>query len=95
MRFQFEWDPDKAISNVRKHRVSFDEAAEVFLDPLAVTTADIAHGEMEERWVTVGAVRNRYLLVVAHTWRESTETVHIRIISARPATNHETRQYQG
>jgi uncharacterized DUF497 family protein len=54
LRYTFEWDQVKARENLRKHRISFDRAAEVFLDPLAVSIFDEEHSEMEERWVTIG-----------------------------------------
>ncbi|MDP2228400.1 MAG: BrnT family toxin [Moraxellaceae bacterium] len=96
MQLHFEWDPGKASSNLRKHGVSFQEAAQVFRDPLALTIFDDAHSEREERWVTVGMVGGRKLVVVVHTWRETGEDhVHVRIISAREATAHETEQYEG
>lgn len=55
MRYTFEWDPRKAKENLRKHRVSFDRAAELFRDPVAISLADEEHSETEERWVTIGA----------------------------------------
>jgi uncharacterized DUF497 family protein len=54
LRYTFEWDPIKAKENPRKHRISFDRAAEVFLDPLAVSNFDEEHTEDEERWVSIG-----------------------------------------
>lgn len=85
-----EWDAAKAASNLRKHRVSFEEAASVFYDPLALTGADPDHSESEERLVTFGMSTARQLLVVSHTNREET----IRIISARSATRTERRIYE-
>lgn len=96
MPLHFEWDPKKASSNLRKHGVSFQEAAEVFRDPLALTVFDDGHSEHEERWATVGQVGGRRLVVVVHTWREEDgDQIHVRIISAREATAHETQQYEG
>jgi uncharacterized DUF497 family protein len=63
----FEWDPDKATQNHRKHRVSFHEAATVFADPLAVTYHDPDHSLSEERFITVGISRNGRVLIVAHS----------------------------
>lgn len=54
MRFEFDWDPDKAESNRRKHGVSFEEASGVLADPLALSRPDDESGEGEERWVTLG-----------------------------------------
>ena len=93
--FHFEWDVTKATSNQRKHGVSFDLAATVFRDPLMVSILDEEHSESEERWVTLGQSENGKLLVVIHTYHEiSAKAVAVRIISARPATKHEQRQYE-
>lgn len=86
----FEWDPVKARKNLRKHRVTFEEASSVFYDPLAVTGADPDHSEGEERMVTFGVSSSGRLLVVAHTERSDA----IRIISARIATKHERHIYE-
>ncbi|HLA30219.1 MAG TPA: BrnT family toxin [Pseudomonas sp.] len=96
MHLHFEWDAKKATSNLRKHGVSFEEAAEVFRDPLALTLFDENHGQNEERWITLGQASNRKLVVVVHTWREDGgDHIHVRLISARVATSHETQQYEG
>jgi uncharacterized DUF497 family protein len=50
----YGWDPAKAAANARKHRVSFEEAASIFLDPSALTFADPDHSADEERWITIG-----------------------------------------
>src|SRR5580700_2282377 len=74
LRYNFEWDPAKARTNLRKHRVGFDLAAEIFLDPLAVSIADDEHSEFEQRWVTLGSDRSGSILVLVHTFSEiSTE----------------------
>jgi hypothetical protein len=86
----FEWDAAKAAKNLRKHRVSFEEASSVFYDPLAVTGADPDHSEAEERLVTFGLSSEGQLLVVSHTERGEA----IRIISARLATQSERRVYE-
>ncbi len=96
MHLHFEWDVNKAATNLRKHGVSFENATEVFRDPLALTLVDENHGQNEERWITLGQAGNRKLVVVVHTWREdSGDHVHVRLISARLATSHETQQYEG
>lgn len=96
MHLHFEWDAKKAASNLRKHGVSFEEAAEVFRDPLALSLLDENHGQNEERWITLGQASNRKLVVVVHTWREDGGgPIHVRLISARVATSHETQQYEG
>ncbi len=96
-RIRFEWDDAKNISNQRDHGVSFEEASRVFFDPLYVATKErIENGE--ERWQTVGRVRGRILLIVAHTVREVGHGVTlaevIRIISARNVTRIERRRYE-
>ena len=95
MRYTFEWDPIKAKQNLRKHRISFDRAAEVFLDPLAVSIVDEEHSEQEERWVSVGKDRRGDVLILIHTFLEvSAQECKIRIISARKATKREMKQYE-
>ena len=66
-RFEFDWDPAKAASNLAKHGVSFDEAMTVFLDPLALSQPDDEHGSADERWITIGLSRDTKLLLVVHT----------------------------
>ena len=86
----FEWDFAKGAKSFRKHRISFEEAASVFYDPLAVTGADPDHSEAEDRLITFGVSSAGRLLVVSHIERGET----IRIISARRATPHERRIYE-
>ena len=95
MEIHFEWDQAKAISNLRKHGVSFEEASEVFRDPLAITLYDRKHSHEEERWITLGQVGGRRIVVAIHTWKESENTILVRIISARQATAHEAKTYEG
>lgn len=87
---QFEWDPEKAERNVRKHRVSFDEAVTVFYDPLSATFDDPDHSVGERRFITVGYSAQGRLLAVSHTERGKA----VRIISARPATRHERKRHE-
>ena len=87
---EFEWDPEKAASNRRKHEVTFQQAATVFGDPLATTFPDPDHSVREHRSVTIGMSEDRRLLVVAHA--EGKDAV--RIISARPVTRRERRFYE-
>ena len=95
MRYTFEWNPFKAGSNLRKHRISFDRAAEVVLDPLAVSVLDVEHGEDEERWVTIGKDKRGSVLTLVHTFSEvSAQECRVRIISARRATKREIKQYE-
>ncbi len=87
---RFKWDPAKAVDNVARHGVSFEEAATVFRDPLSATGPDPDHSFDEERFVTFGISTSGRLLVIAHTERGDT----IRIISARPATAGERKIYE-
>jgi len=95
-QYNFEWDPEKAQANVRKHRVSFEQASRVLEDPLAVSIYDDTHSSTDEdRWVTLGRAGDE-VLVVVHTFREiDSDQVNVRIISARQATRHERQQYEG
>jgi uncharacterized protein len=93
--YQFEWDPTKARQNARQHRVTFERAATVFLDPNTLSVFDEEHSQDEDRWITLGLERTGTLLVVCHTYREETETrAMIRIITARKATKNEVKQYE-
>lgn len=87
---EFEWDERKAQRNLRKHGISFHEAATVFGNPLAVTFLDPDHSEEEGRCVTFGLSQLNRVLVVAHTERGRTT----RIISARLMTRKERRIYE-
>jgi uncharacterized protein len=88
---QYEWDPKKARGNARKHRVSFDEALTVFLDPLALTFDDPDHSADEHRFLTIGLSSRGRVLVVAHVDRLEDR---LRIISARRATTRERHDYE-
>ena len=87
---EFEWDPRKAEQNLRKHGVSFREAATVFGDSLSETVSDPAHSSDEERYLTIGRSIQRRLLIVAHTERGD----RFRIISARELTRSEREAYE-
>jgi uncharacterized protein len=87
---KFQWDTKKAYSNLRKHKVPFEEAATALKDPMAATGADPDHSVSEDRYITFGISEKGRLLVVAHT--EDGET--IRIISARIARKGEQRIYE-
>ena len=86
----FEWDPSKAVVNLRKHGVSFDEAATVFLDELALTGSDPDHSQAEARYITFGASSLGRVLAVSHTYRSGV----LRIISARRVTRSERKIYE-
>ena len=86
----FEWDPNKAEINLRKHGVSFAEAGTVFGDELAITVPDPDHSDDENRYITIGWSNRRRLLIVSHTDRDD----KIRIISARELTPRERKTYE-
>ena len=87
---QFEWYPDKATSNEKKHGVSFQEAATVFGDPLSLTFFDPDHSIDENRYITIGTSARGQLIIVSHADRDD----RIRIISARKATRRERKIYE-
>jgi hypothetical protein len=87
---RFEWDEAKAAANLRKHWVSFEEAAEVFNDPNLVTDADVGHSHDETRFFAVGYSSRRMLFIVFTEGRGDL----IRIISARLPTPAERKQYE-
>lgn len=94
MNIRFEWDPEKAASNLKKHGVSFETAMLAFGDPLALTEQDRIEGG-ERRWRTLGMVQGWLLLLVAHTVRDDRDGSElIRIISARRATRTERKRYE-
>ena len=93
--FQYDWDEVKADANARKHGVTFDLASTVFHDPHMLTVADLAHSETEERWFSVGCASNGVVLSVVYLWSDADQAAtNIRLISARKATQVESRQYQ-
>jgi uncharacterized DUF497 family protein len=87
---KFEWDAGKAKLNIRKHRVSFEEAETAILDELSKTTPDPDRSLNEKRFITFGFSARRRLLVVCYTDRGES----IRIISARTATKQEREIYE-
>jgi len=87
---EFEWDPEKAKKNYKKHGVHFEEASTVFYDALSATFDDHDHSIREHRLITVGFSSIGRLLVVSHTERGKT----IRIISTRPATARERTRHE-
>ncbi len=89
----FEWDLANAAANVKKHRVSFEEARSVFFDEFATQFFDEDHSLNEERFLILGMSSGTKLLIVCHCERENGEI--IRIISARRATKRESAFYQG
>lgn len=87
---EFEWDPVKAASSLRKHGVSFEEARTAFGDPFADLFHDPNHSDDEERFLLVGRDSNDRLLIVCFADRHD----RVRPISARPATRGERRAYE-
>lgn len=85
----FEWDIEKAASNLRKHGVAFEKACEVFLDPF-VRLVEVGTEE-EARDAAIGMTETWRLLFVVHILRKGNT---LRIISARPATPSERRKYE-
>jgi uncharacterized protein len=90
MALEFEWDPQKAEANRKKHGVSFDEASTAFADPLHVVIGDPRHSHGEARFVLFGRSNTGRLLAVMHMERGAST----RLISARKATPRERRQYE-
>ena len=90
MALNFEWDSNKAKSNLGKHGISFEEASTIFGDPRSLTIPDPMHSDLENRFITLGTSHRGQLLVVVHTERGD----NIRIISARVASGRERRGYE-
>ena len=90
---RFEWDPAKAASNARKHKVTFEVAVTVFYDDFAVQFFDEEHASDEDRFLLLGLSSDARLLLVCHCEREGGNV--IRIISARKATEREAQFYRG
>ncbi|MGB1090756.1 MAG: BrnT family toxin [Oceanobacter sp.] len=88
----FQWDPDKNEKNIRKHKVSFEEAKTVFTDEFGRLIADPDHSDEEDRFLLLGTSINARLLIVCHCVREED---CIRIISARKADKQERHIYEG
>jgi uncharacterized DUF497 family protein len=88
---RFEWDERKAVSNLRKHRVSFDEASTVFRDPIARIFDDEPHSGEEPREIIIGHSILDRLVVVSFTEKPDGA---VRLISARLATRNEREDYE-
>ena len=89
---QFEWDAEKAKSNLAKHGVDFDLAKRVWDDPLHVIVPDRVEDD-EQRWHAIGMVGAEMLVVVVHAYRDD-DGLRVRIIGARKATRQERRRYE-
>ncbi len=88
----FEWDENKALANIKKHGVSFEEARAVFYDDYAVLFDDPDHSEAEDRFLIIGMSSEKGVCIVSHCYRSEDE--RIRIISARKATRTERSIYE-
>ena len=88
---RFSWDPAKAQENLRKHKVSFEEAETAFLDDHALLLDDPDHSDVEDRFILLGMSAVLRVLSVCHCVRESGSL--IRLINARRATKAEQKQY--
>ena len=91
MGLRFDWDPDKARRNQRKHGVTFAEAVAIFFDDHGILIHDPDHSNEEDRFILIGMSAQLRVLVVNHTYREDDRL--IRLISARKADALERRQY--
>jgi len=87
---EFQWDEEKAKSNLKKHGVSFEEGATIFNDPMIATILDPDHSKDEERFISIGMSVIRRLLTVIHMYRKD----RLRLISARKATKAEKKNYE-
>ena len=87
---KFEYHSAKAAKNLRKHKISFDEAVTVFADPLRTTINDEDHSIEEQRFITLGQSTRGRILFIVYTESEMT----VRLIGARSATANERNQYE-
>jgi uncharacterized DUF497 family protein len=90
MKLNFEWDEEKAKANLKKHRVSFEEATTIFIDPFSITIPDPDHSMDEQRYIDIGTSDKSHVVVVVYTERGS----NIRIINCRKATASERKLYE-
>ena len=95
MNYNFEWDPNKAKSNLKKHKISFENATMVFKDQNAISVFDDEHSASEDRWITIGLDSQTKTLVVIHTFISiDKDNCNVRMISARKATKKEKQIYK-
>ena len=94
----FTWDSQKNIANFSKHKISFEEAREIFEDDYRFTDDDIANSIAEDRFQSIGRIKRGTLIMVAYTINEGNESSGysevIHIISARKTTANERRRYE-
>ncbi len=91
---RFEWSDQKNELNIKKHNISFEEAKEVFLDPMHISKLDHRFDYFEERWITLGVTSEDKILVVANMFFDEDGNEIIRIISARKASQKERIFYE-
>ena len=91
---KFEWSEDKNRTNIKKHHISFEEAKEIFSDPMHIAKLDRRFDYCEERWITIGATTKDKIVVVANMFFDEEGEEVIRIISARKATQKERNFYE-
>ena len=91
---KFEWNEIKNIANIDKHGISFEEAKDVFEDPLHISKLDFRFNYFEERWITIGSSKKTKILVVANLFFTNDGEEIIRIISARKANKKEREYYE-
>jgi len=89
---KFEWNTVKAVTNVKKHGVSFEEAKSVFFDDFALQFFDQENSDTEDRFLMLGISNETNILLICHCERDDGNT--IRLISARKATKNESKNYQ-
>ncbi|KXK12843.1 MAG: hypothetical protein UZ14_CFX002002081 [Chloroflexi bacterium OLB14] len=95
MEYVFSWDTNKANINLKKHKISFEEAKTIFNDPFLLTLPDEEHSETEERFISIGTSTKERILLVVHLEKHETENKSfVRIISCRKATPIERRKYE-
>ena len=93
-KVKFEWSKDKNKLNIQNHQIDFEEAKEVFDDPLHISRLDFRFDYFEERWITLGLTNKQKILVVANLFFDENGEEIIRIISARVANPKERKFYE-
>jgi len=91
---KFEWSNEKSDLNISKDQISFEEAKEVFFDPMHISKLDHRFDYFEERWITLGTTSKDKILVVANMFFDENGEEIIRIISARRANEKERIFYE-
>jgi len=92
---RFEWDEYKNKENIKRHGFSFEEAKDVFDDPFHISILDKRFDYFEERWITIGAAKERKIIVIGHLYYITEDGNEIiRIVTARKATKKEREEYE-